>query len=111
MTDQGDEHQQNGTPKITKLVQHNIKAQRINIVSADASETYTWEKPYFIRFSQLDSVCAFLWWMRLLAERDWFTKEHAVQLSLSYELLMRNEILPQRIHGQEFAADSEDLQP
>lgn len=102
---------ENGTTPTTKLIQHDIKAQRINIVSADASETYTWEKPYFIRFSQLDSVCAFMWWMRLLAERDWFTKEHAVQLSLSYELLMRNEILPQRIHGQEFAADSEDLQP
>lgn len=102
---------ENGTTMTKKLIQHDIKAQRINIVSADASETYTWEKPYFIRFSHLDSVCAFMWWMRLLAERDWFTKEHAVQLSLSYELLMRNEILPQRIHGQQFEDDSEDLQP
>lgn len=103
---------ENGTTPTTKLIQHDIKAQRINIVSAaDGSGIYTWEKPYFIRFSQLDSVCAFMWWMRLLAERDWFTKEHSVQLSLSYELLMRNEILPQRIHGQQFAADSEDLEP
>lgn len=71
---------------------------------------YDRENPYFIRFEQLDSVCAFMRWLRHLAEKGWFTGMHVEQFSQCYELLLRNEIVPQRIYGKQLETDPEDLE-
>lgn len=94
-----------------KLVWVDTRTRTVDIIDqADGRGTYDKETPYFIRFEQLDSVCAFMSWLRHLSEKDWFTGMHVEQFSKCYEFLLRNEIVPQRIYGKQLETDPEDLE-
>lgn len=95
----------------SKLVSVNTQSKTIDFIDlANGRGTYDKQNPYFIRFNQLDSVCAFLWWLRHMCEKDWFTTAHVEQFSKCYESIMRNEMVPQEIHGKQFETDADDLE-
>lgn len=93
-----------------KLVWVDTRTRTVDIIDqADGRGTYDKESPYFIRFEQLDSVCAFMRWLRHLSEKEWFTGMHLEQFVKCYEFLLRNEIVPQRVFKEQSETDTEDV--
>ena len=61
---------------------------------------YTKEEPYWIPFSELQSVIQYLEWVRHIGDKEWITTDHLVVFAHRYMFLVRNEILPSAFYDQ-----------